>query len=187
MHTLVERAGSAAKLPGWAQCKPTRRAHGIRVGDLLETWAAGLGLPQGERIRWRAAGVLHDALKDASDEALRALAGEEWPGPVAHAPACAARLRADGVEDDSLLDAIAYHPVGHPDLDDLGKYLILADYLDPERDFRSAERAALRDRLPDDRDDVLALVSARRLVRLLERRCPLMACSVDSWNRLVRS
>ncbi|MEE8572214.1 MAG: HD domain-containing protein [Gemmatimonadota bacterium] len=185
MHTLVERAGTAKELPDWARCGRKRYAHSIRVGDLLETWATSLGIPDAERIRWRAAGVLHDALKDASDEALRALAGAGWPDPVAHAPACAARLRADGVEDDSLLDAITYHPVGHPDLDDLGKYLILADYMEPGRDFQSLERASLRDRLPADRDDVLAIVVGQRLTRLLEKRRPLMKCSVDSWNRLV--
>jgi len=185
MHTLVERAGTAKELPDWAQCGRKRYAHSVRVGDLLETWATSLGISDAERIRWRAAGVLHDALKDASDEALRALAGTGWPDPVAHAPACAARLRADGVEDDSLLDAITYHPVGHPDLDDLGKYLILADYMEPGRDFQSLERSSLRDRLPADRDDVLAIVVGQRLTRLLEKRRPLMKCSVDSWNRLV--
>ncbi len=185
MHPLVERAGSAAELPDWARCGRKRYAHSVRVGDLLETWAASLGIPDGERIRWRATGVLHDALKDASEEALRALAGDGWPDPVAHAPACAARLRADGVEDDSLLDAITYHPVSHPDLDDLGKYLILADYVEPGRDSQNVERASLRDRLPGDQEDVLAIVVGQRLIRLLEKRRPLLKCSVDSWNRLV--
>ena len=79
MHPVVKRAGTSAELPAWARCSPGRRAHGVRVGDLLETWATRLRLPETERIRWRAAGVLHDALKDAPLAEQREEAGGEWP------------------------------------------------------------------------------------------------------------
>ena len=185
MHPVVERAGTSAELPAWARCSPARQAHGARVGDLLETWATRLSLPETERIRWRAAGVLHDALKDAPLAKQREEAGGDWPDPVVHAPACAARLAADGVEDDSLLDAIRYHPVGHPDLDDLGQFLILADYLEPGRNGGAEKRGKLRERLPDDRHRVLIVVVRQRFGRLLEKNRPLLSCSVDFWNRLV--
>ncbi len=186
MHPVVERAGTSAELPAWARCGSGRRAHGVRVGDLLETWATQLNLPEIERIRWRAAGVLHDALKDAPYSDLRDLAGEGWPKPVIHAPACAEQLAADGVQDRPLLDAIRYHPVGHPGLDDLGEYLILADYLEPGRDGSLGERHALRERLPGGRHEVLVVVVRRRLDRLLRKEHPFMGCSVDFWNQLVR-
>lgn len=185
MHAVVERAGVAGELPAWARCKPDRCAHGARVGDLLTTWASDLGLPESERIRWRAAGVLHDALKDAPLGQQHVLAGEGWPDPVVHAPACAERLAADGVGDRSLLDAIRYHPVGHPDLDDLGEFLILADYLEPGREAAPGKRAALRERLPDGRREALVVVVRRRLDRLLGNERPLMDCSIQFWNRLV--
>lgn len=185
MHAVVERAGTAAELPAWAQCNPTRCAHGVRVGDLLEFWATGLALPRNERIRWRAAGVLHDALKDAAYSELRDLAGGEWPKPVIHAPACAERLAADGVDDGPLLDAIRYHPVGHPELDDLGEYLILADYLEPGRERSLGKRSRLRESMPDARQEVLIVVVRERLDRLLAKNRPLMGCAVDFWNRLV--
>ena len=156
----------------------------MRVGDLLSTWAADLELPERERIRWRAAGVLHDALKDAPLAELHDIAGDRWPDPVVHAPACADRLTADGVEDRSLLEAIRYHPVGHPDLDSLGEYLILADYLEPGRSG-GGTRARLRELLPDGASEVLIVVVRRRLRRLLDKNRPLMSCSVDFWNRLV--
>lgn len=186
MHSVIERAGVAAELPAWAQCKPRRREHGVRVGDLLFSWATDLDLPDRERIRWRAAGVLHDALKDAPIAELYDIAGQGWPGPVVHAPACADRLMADGVEDGSLLEAIRYHPVGHPDLDALGEYLILADYLEPGRSGGGGTRARLRELLPDGSAEVLTVVVGRRLRRLLDKNRPLMSCSVDFWNRLVR-
>lgn len=185
MHPIVKRAGTAAELPEWARCRSRRRAHGVRVGDLLGQWAAELGLPKKERLRWRAAGVLHDALKDSPIADLHEIAGDGWPDPVVHAPACAVRLEEDGVEDDSLLDAIRYHPVGHPDLDDLGGYLILADYLEPGRGGRAGLRNRLRERLPGERDEVLAAVLQQRLGRLIDRNRPLMECTVDFWNQLV--
>jgi len=184
-HPVIERAGAAAELPEWARCGSRRRAHGVRVGDLLATWAAHLDLPADEQTRWRAAGVLHDALKDAPLAELHDIAGMGWPDPVVHAPACADRLAADGVEDDSLLDAIRFHPVGHPDLDGLGEYLILADYLEPGRTGGAGKRGRLRDRLPDDRHDVLTEIVRQRFSRLLNKQRPLMRCSVDFWNRLV--
>lgn len=185
MHSVVLRAGRAAELPSWARCDKKRRAHAERVGDLLLEWAERLGLEEDERVRWRAAGVLHDALKDAPRSELEALAGDGWPPAVLHAPACAARLAADGVADASLLDAIRYHPVGHPDLDELGEYLILADYLEPGRRRDDAVRAALRAKLPQGRRDALAYVLRTRLKRLLASDRVLMRCSVDMWNRVV--
>ncbi len=185
MHPVVERAGAKAELPAWARCGSRRRAHGVRVGDLLAAWATQLALSERERVRWRAAGVLHDAMKDAPLAELHDLAGQGWPDPVVHAPACAARLETDGVEDPFLLDAIRYHPVGHPDLDLLGEYLILADYLEPGRTRSGAKRERLRDRLPEDRQEVLTEVVGQRLGRLLGKSRPLMECSVDLWNRLV--
>ena len=185
MHPVVERAGRTAELPSWARCGEARREHGRRVGDLMSGWAARLGRPEAERVRWRATGVLHDALKDAPERELRALAGDEWPRPVVHAPACAARLAADGVGDRSVLDAIRYHPVGHPDLDELGEFLILADYLEPGRNGEDGDRAELRRRLPEARAAVLTRVLRARLGRLLENDRTIMQCTVDMWNRVV--
>jgi HD superfamily phosphohydrolase YqeK len=185
MHPVVERAGRTAELPSWARCGDARREHGKRVGDLLSEWACRLGRSEDERVLWRATGVLHDALKGAPEPELRALAGEDWPLPVVHAPACAARLAADGVRERSLLDAIRYHPVGHPDLDELGEYLILADYLEPGRNGEDGDRAELRGRLPEARAAVLTHVLRARLGRLLEADRELMQCTVDMWNRVV--
>lgn len=151
----------------------------------MADWAAALGLPGRDVDRWKATGVLHDALKDADPADLQRTLAEPWPAPVVHAPACAALLRADGVSDRSVLDAIAYHPLGHPDLDALGRFLILADYLDPGRDFQHEERAALRERLPAEADAVLIVVLERRIAKLLAKRRTLAEPTVDLWNGMV--
>jgi len=63
-------AAAAGRLPRWAAAGEERRAHMARVAALLEAWARDLGLGNRDILRWRAAGYLHDALRDASPRRL---------------------------------------------------------------------------------------------------------------------
>ncbi|MFQ5746031.1 MAG: HD domain-containing protein [Gemmatimonadota bacterium] len=183
LHPLIRGAAETGALPAWARCGPERLEHARAVAGLLDGWAVELGLEE-ERGRWRAAGILHDALKDADAEELRGLAGAEWPDPVLHAPACAARLAQDGVTDGELLQAISYHSIGHPDFGLLGDCLYLADYLEPGRDGLSAGREELRSRLPGGREEVLGTVIGLRIRRLLDTRRRILPESILYWNRV---
>jgi HD superfamily phosphohydrolase YqeK len=158
------------------------------VVALLDGWGRELELSQDELVRWRAAGHLHDALKSTDPIELRAYVepADQWPDPVLHGLACAARLRLEGVRDESVLTAIAYHSTGHADLDLLGELLYLADYLEPGRKRDSDRAAALRDRLPGDRRAVLQEVAAARIRYLLEQRLPILVTAIEFWNRLAR-
>lgn len=183
----IERA-AAGELPGWSVVEPARRAHSARVASLMGEWAVRLGLPPTECDRWRAAGWLHDALRDADPAALRALVPPEFrelPDPLLHGPAAAARLRADGLGDRELLEAITYHTTGHPALGRLGRALFLADTLEPGRRFDPGWSAALRARLPESFDAVLIEVVANRIRYLLERQLPLRPETTAFWNSLL--
>lgn len=156
------------------------------MATLLAEWAGRLELDPPERRRWRAAGLLHDALRDADPADLEELGGlPSWPRPLLHAPACAARLRREGVEDDDFLLAVGHHPVGHPDFGPLGDHLYLADFLEPGRTFARERRAELRDRMPGDVGEVLPTVVRMRLEHLLRRGSVVMPESIDYWNRCV--
>lgn len=187
MHALLAAAADGT-LPEWAEAREDRRAHVRRVADLMERWARDFGLAPGDVTRWRAAGMLHDALRDADFDALRPLVGPELrdrPGKMLHGPAAAARLRDDGVDDHALLRAVAWHTLGHPDFDRLGKALYLADYLEPGREYESGTLAALRDRVPTDLDGVLRDVAVDRIGRSLRKGRPLLRPTIDFWNRIV--
>lgn len=189
LHPLVTDA-AAGRLPGWAEVSPARREHVERVAALMASWAERGGLPADDRARWRAAGLLHDALRDADFDTLRPLVPPELrdaPGKMLHGPAAAARLRRDGVADEPLLRAVAWHTLGHPDLDDLGKALYVADYTEPGRDYESPALAAKRARMPDDMDGVVREVAADRIARSLKRRRPLLDQTVGFWNRLMEA
>jgi len=185
LHPLILSAARDDELPAWAVCSPGRRQHTNRVAELIDTWASALTLPEEDRIRWRAAAILHDALRDAEPASLVDWSDLDWPPRLLHGPACAARLRTDGVDDAELLDAITFHTVGSPRLAALPDYLYMADFLEPGRRFLTAERAALRARLPHDRDAVLREVAATRIGQRLEHGERLLPQSVDFWNRLI--
>lgn len=182
MHPLVRAAGERGELPGWAVCVAGRRDHLRGVAELLGKWAAELELAPGQRVRWRAAGWLHDALRDAEPTALRESLELDWPPAILHGPACARRLEEAGVEDAELLRAVAYHSVGHPELGRLGIHLYMADFLDPGRGFLPEERRRLRERVPREGRSVLVEVVALRLRRLIRGRQELLPESVAFWN-----
>jgi len=185
MHPLIEAAGRRGEFPAWACLSKKRRHHAARVADLLGDWAESLGLSETDQIRWRAAGLLHDALKDAKTKALRKLVTQDWPVPLLHAPAAAERLSREGVQDEELLLAVRYHPVGHPQFGALAEHLYLADYLESGRSFRRKKRAALRNRMPDEHAEVLLEVARNRISDRLKADARVLTVSIEFWNRIV--
>lgn len=189
VHPIIARAAEG-RLPGWATVSRSRREHVERVSALMDAWARRADLPDVDRVRWRAAGLLHDALRDADFDQLRPLVDADLrdaPGKMLHGPAAAARLRDEGVEDRPLLLAIAWHTLGHADFDALGKALYLADYTEPGRDYESPDLAEKRERAPDELDAVLREVATDRITRSLRQGRPLLEPTVGFWNTLVGS
>lgn len=182
----VVRAAARGQLPAWAEAGQRRRAHMGRVSALLAGWADAAGLDAPERERWAAAGWLHDALREADPERLRAEVPERFrslPGAVLHGPAAAERL--DGVADPELCDAVRYHTLGWAGFGRLGKALYLADFLEPARDFEREWRASLAARMPAEMDEVLVEVLGARIRNLVDRRKPVSPETADFWSAMV--
>jgi HD superfamily phosphohydrolase YqeK len=178
-------AAAAGELPSWARATRTRQEHMERVATLLGSWAVTLGLPPEEEMRWRAAGMLHDALRDAPAEELRELVPEELRnlgGKLLHGPAAAARLAADGVDDAPLLLAVSHHTIGHANFDQLGRALFVADYIEPGRRHEPLRLATLRARMPDALDEVVRDVLHARMSRLLREGRPIRSETASFWN-----
>jgi 2-amino-4-hydroxy-6-hydroxymethyldihydropteridine diphosphokinase len=181
---LFEDAASG-RLPDWSQVSEQRFAHMQRVSSLLGDWADALDLAPHDRVRWRAAGYLHDALRETPPDELRPLVDDalkDVAGKLLHGPAAAVRLRADGIDDEDFLRAVAYHTIGHPDLEELGRALFIADYIEPGRRYEPQRLATLRARMPAARDDVLRDVLRSRIDRLLRDGRPMRPETVAFWN-----
>ncbi len=189
LHPVI-RAAALGDMPSWAVVEHERRKHAERVSALMGAWAVALGLDGERAARWRAAGLLHDALRDEDAERLRAGLGSDFrdlPDAVLHGPAVAERLRREGVEDASLLRAVAFHTLGHPDLDRMGKALCCADFLEPGRTTLRERRDALLARMPADVDGVLYEIFRDRVRRFRDRGEGLSPWTQALWRRMRES
>jgi HD superfamily phosphohydrolase YqeK len=187
LSAIVEDA-AAGRLPDWAVVGSAREQHVRRVADLMSAWALTMGLAPADRARWGATGLLHDVLRDAAPDELLPLVPaslRDLPPSLLHGPAAAAKLRALGVADEPLLHAIAFHPIGHPEFDALGRALFVADHIEPGRTYDPDGLAALRARMPAAAGDVLRDVLARRIRYQLGRSGPLRPETIGFWNALV--
>lgn len=176
-------AESAVQLPAWARVSDKRRAHIARVTALLDAWAPRLTEDRAMRQALHDAGRLHDALRDAPEPELRALAGDPTSPPdLLHGPAAAARLAAEGETRLELLDAIRLHTLGSAEWGLLGRALYMADFLEPGRKFMVTDRAFLAAQVPADFDGVFRQVVRLRLEWSLREGLELFTPTVALWN-----
>jgi 2-amino-4-hydroxy-6-hydroxymethyldihydropteridine diphosphokinase len=172
-------------LPEWAQVTEKRRAHIARVTALLDFWAGALGIEDGERQAWHDAGLWHDALRDASEETLRSLTGDdERPVHILHGPAAAERLVRGGEARGELLDAIRWHTLGSATWGRTGKALYMADFLEPGRPFSRADRAFLAAHVTADFDGVFRQVVRARIEWTVREGKMLYPETADLWNSI---
>lgn len=171
------------ELPEWAEVGTPRRQHIGRVVALLEEWAVKMKLPADETTRWRTAGLLHDALRDAPEAMLRTLSGEgNLPVNLLHGPAAAVRAEQDGERRADVLDAIRFHTVGSASWDRTGKALYLADFLEPGRRFLKEERSSLAARVPRDLDAAFQKCVRLRIEWTLDEGGELFPETMALWN-----
>jgi HD superfamily phosphohydrolase YqeK len=178
---------SSGAFPIWTVAGEKRRAHMARVAALLGEWARTRGESEWETIRWVAAGHLHDALRDEDPRRLRGTVGppfQDLPGKVLHGPGAAERLRAEGVNDQEFLHAIAFHTLGSADFGNLGFALFAADFLEPGRRISEDWRAGLRQKAPEELEEVVQEILAARIGYLLDKGRPLRPETLGMWNRL---
>jgi HD superfamily phosphohydrolase YqeK len=177
------------QLPTWAIVGPQRREHIARVASLMAAWADERGVTPREKQRWLQAAWWHDALREAPAAQLRSQVEDvfaDWPDLLLHGPAAAHKLRAEGFADGGVLNAIRYHTVGHPDLDEAGHMLYLADFLEPGRHFDPIGRAAWRTRMPHDVQGVLREVLAARIQHMIASHRPMRSETLAFWNQVAR-
>ncbi|MDF1501540.1 HD domain-containing protein [Roseisolibacter sp. H3M3-2] len=173
----------ALPLPSWAQVGEKRRAHIARVTALLERWAPDVARDADEARAMRDAGLLHDALRDAPDDELRARTGDaQAPVEILHGPAAALHLASLGETRHELLEAVRWHTLGSAAWGRVGRALYMADFLEPGRKFAAADRAFLTARVPTDFDGVFRQVVRMRLEWSLREGKELFPRAVELWN-----
>lgn len=170
----------------------TRFLHTLGVCHTAATLAAAAG---SDADKGALAGLLHDAAKHLPLEQQFELAARapvavfdswsEYPG-IVHAPASATLAAEEfGVTDTEVLDAIAHHPTGRPNPSALLKALVVADYIEPCRDFPGL--GEIRDLARRDLDAALGVILPQKARHLEERDRPvhpfLFACIESLGHR----
>jgi len=186
LHPTI-RAAARGELPEWTVAGPARRAHMLRVSELMKSWASELGFSRTKRARWAAAGLLHDALRDEAPRRLRSKLPKrlrDLPDAVVHGPAASERLRREGVEDEALLLAVAFHSLGHPGMGRMGRAICCADFLEPGRTSARAYRDGLLERMPNELDDVLFEIFSGRLDGVRKRGGKMTRWTRDFWKEI---
>jgi len=160
-----------------------------RVAKLLKKWSKARGESKQDIQRWTALGYLHDMMREAKPKDLRQVVSgfpDDLPNAVLHGPAAATRLREEGVDDQPLLTAVAFHTPGSRDFDDMGRALYAADFLEPGRKFRPKFRQELRNRMPEDLEPAVRAILRLRIRHLLNKERPVRSETMGFWNVMVK-
>ncbi len=162
----------SAVLPALALEKPERREHSFRVALTAVAHARNAGVSADKALL---SAALHDCGKyvPLSSPLLKGFrAPKNVPPPVMHqyTGAFLAEHRF-GVTDPDVLNAIRYHTSGREDMSPLERLILIADMLEPARDFEGID--TLRAALERDLDECLYLCLKRQLAYLRARNFPI--------------
>lgn len=152
--------------------KPSRYEHTLSVSYTCMALAMRYGYPLDEA---ELAGLLHDCAKQYDDltilarcekHALEVTEAERQALPVLHAKygAWMAEHKFD-IQDHEILDAIACHTTGKPDMGLLDKILFVADFIEPRRN-QAENLTAMRHLAFVDLDEALFQILESMLVYL---------------------
>jgi predicted HD superfamily hydrolase involved in NAD metabolism len=168
------------------------RAHLLRTQALARDLAGAWGL---DTHKAALAALTHDLcradppallLEEARRLGLPIHPVEEAVPLLLHGPVAAARLRALGITDPEVLDAVRWHSTAHPSLSPVGKVVFLADKVDEGKGVDTDPTLQeVRRLLYRDLDGALLLYLGRQMARLLEATGLLHPATVETWNALL--
>ncbi|MFO8191877.1 MAG: bis(5'-nucleosyl)-tetraphosphatase (symmetrical) YqeK [Bacillota bacterium] len=164
--------------------------HSAGVAEAAVSLAERFGADQGKAYL---AGIVHDYGKRYPKSELRRKAEELnlkldritlLEPRLLHAPVGAALLPLElGIEDDEILQAVAFHTTGHSDMSLLDKVIYLADCIEDGRRYRGVDR--IRELACEDLDRALLAAVERTIYSILQRGMLLHPQSVKLRNSLI--
>lgn len=99
-----------------------------------------------------------------------------WHGPVGSYLA----KKEFHIKDKDILNAIFYHTFGRPQMSKLEKIIFVADYIEPNRDFKEAKKA--RKKAEESLDKAMAYIVKKTLIHLVKNDKKVFLKAVDTYN-----
>jgi len=167
-----------------------RKKHIFAVRDFALKLAY---IHKADPTRVEIAALSHDLFRDVPPGKLLKLAklwnikidDEEKNHPVLlHGKVAAEFIRRRfKLEDKSILLAIGYHTSSHPDFDEIGKIVTIADTIGYDRDFECIEK--LREIAIENLEEGYLIVLANRMKYYINTGRFILEDTVKSWNKIV--
>jgi len=88
-----------------------------------------------------------------------------------------------GIKNTSVLNAIAFHTLGDPNMDTLAKIIYLADAASPDRSYKGVN--AIRQTALINLDSALVMAQSIKIAHVLEKKAWLHPKALESWNAFV--
>ena len=167
-----------------------RKEHIFAVRDFALKLATVHGI---DPIKVEIAALSHDLFRDVPPDKLLKLAtlwnlaidDEEKTHPVLlHGKVAAEFIRRRlGIEDKSVLLAISYHTSSHPDFDEIGKIVVVADTIGYDRDFEGIVN--LRKIAVKNLEEGYLAVLENRIKYYIDTKRFILENTVKSWNKII--
>jgi len=173
----------------WPLLSQERRVHVLNVMQYSIHLAK---IHKVDLRRAAVAGLLHDYAKYLPLDDQYEAAPQDFidlNDKIVHAPACAYYVKSDlGIDDQGILDAICYHTTSHPQIDDLGKIIYLADKIEYGREFKSLPPIRRMAELDLDRAMLMCLDEVFLALERQGREAhPFTKASYDTISKAVRN
>lgn len=161
----------------------------------VRSCAARLAEKYGESVEEaELAGLLHDYARELPESELLAIGEarglivsevDRWLPLLLHAPVGAVLIEEElGITNPRILEAVAWHTLGHPDMGRLAGIIYIADMIADGRDYPGLER--LRRVAEEDLDRALLLGFSLSMSYCLEKKSLIHPQTVAAWNHFLR-
>lgn len=164
----------------------SRYEHVLRV----EETAVELARKYDENIeKASVAALLHDFAKEKSSRFMKDtiinqnldLDMLDYGNSIWHGPVGSYLAKEEfHIKDKDILNAIFYHTFGRPQMSKLEKIIFVADYIEPNRDFKEAKKA--RKKAEESLDKAMAYIVKKTLIHLVKNDKKVFLKAVDTYN-----
>lgn len=138
------------------------------------------------------AALLHDYAKERSNRFMKdtiinenlELEMLDYGNQICHGPVASALAKKEfGITNKEILNAIYYHTFGSKNMSDVEKVIFIADYIEPKRKFKEADKA--RKNVKKSLDKTVSYIVKKTLINLIEKERKVYPKALETYNETI--